>query len=324
VIVAEAKHAAVVLPMLRELDLRNFPKAKLIWQSFVSADLALPLVNGWRCLVLASDPTNASIQALKDAGFTDIGGASANLSAAEVAFAKSIGLKTWGYTADRRVEFAAASAAGFDFLFCDDPVYLAGTRPPLKYAPFPAGKFMPGHIGPGADGISTRGAFQTDGTWRSGTSASPVYQGSLMGFMCPIGGASLPPTYTIEAEFTIVAISAADRWPSIMLNAATDAQYDDSVGTRACHHVLIRANGLLDIFSKLDGAGSSLGQRYTGTALTLGTKYKVTITVTPTSITATLDNGATVTFNDARFRGGYFQLGSNGADVKWHSCIVTH
>lgn len=322
VLVVEAKHSAAIVPMLMELESRNFPKSKFIFQSFTPADFDKPIANGWRCLALSSDATNSFATYVKSIGVTDIAGTMTLFTEDKRQFAKSIGLSTWVYTAKKRSEVAASAA--HDYIFCDDPVYCTGSRTPMKFDTFQSGKFYPGHYGAESDGTMNRGVFQQDGTLRIGTSATSKFISAAMGGMCPIGGPNgVPSSYTIEAEFEFVATSSADRWIGVMLNAATDEQYYDTTPGKACHHVLARLNGYLDIFSKLDGQASALGQRYTGTALSLSTKYKITISVTPTGLMATLNNGATVTFNDSRFRGGYIQIGSSGADVKWYSLKIS-
>jgi len=324
VIVGESKTAEVVVPMLRELQMRSFPKSKFIWQSFSDSHLVIAKAAGYPCQKLETDPTIAGAQAAAAAGYEHYGGDYANWTQAEVSAAKALGLRAWAYTLHRRSDIDAMASLGIDYVFVNDPIHAIGLVN-VKSVPFSAGRFMPGHFGMyPTDPAVQRGQFNADGTWQIGTNASATYQGAMMGCLGPIGGAAgLPSSYTISVTFTIDSVFAATRWVGIALNMASDASFQDSAPDGACHHILFRQSGVLDVYSKLAGASAALGASQTGTALTLGTSYTATISVTPTGVSVTC-NGTTTTFNDARFRGGYVQIGSNGAVVRFSDVSVSY
>ncbi|RTL00419.1 MAG: glycerophosphodiester phosphodiesterase family protein, partial [Neisseriaceae bacterium] len=315
VLVPEAKSAEVVGPMLAVLAGRRFPAAKVIFQSFTEGWLAPAIAQGYRCILLATNPSETTIATAVAAGYWGVGGSDANLTSTEIALAKSLGLKTWSYTIDRRSEYDAAATAGIEYCFCDDPVYQQRSLRLLS-APLSARRFVPGYVASAAGGESPRGAFQADGTLLIGSTADTSYRGVSLGMLCPIGGALLPSSYTITATFALAAVSTSDQWFGLMFNAQSDTQFVDSAGAAACHQVVCRQSGNLDIYSKLDGVTAVRDVRVSGAALTLGTQYTLTITVTPTTITAALSSGTTAVSTDSRFRGGYVQIGARGATVK--------
>lgn len=321
VIWPEAKNAGAGAAIVAALARHNWPKNRAVVQSFTLSDLAPAIAAGYGA-ALGGNAAGQDWAALKAAGVTYYFAPS--WTAAQVTAAKGAGLVTVVYTLNRRRDWAAAKAAGVDMVFSDDPLWTSGVWAPLKRDTFWEQIWTPGmYAGKG----SNRGGFLGNGAWGYADETIVGYLGALQGWACPIKSDSNAATFTISATVNITAVNGGDtsRHADVLVCSNTDAPFADS-GVEcevSGYNILVRPSGFLQIYKQPIGGAATQIASVSGAALTLGTNYTLTITVTPTAVTAALSNGTTVSANDTTYRGGYFHFGRNGAAVKYGNVVVS-
>jgi hypothetical protein len=151
-------------------------------------------------------------------------------------------------------------------------------------------------------------------------------QSYLMGSMCPVG----PGSYRITFEFRWPdGLPMADQHAGMAFGAADDRPYRVRKASEvSAYHVVLRANGSLELFSRAAGTtdGTSLGAVLTAPPRP-GNWVRLQVEVLANSIRVLrLDEaGWSMEAEDASYRGGYFWLCKNYADgppVEFRSIVV--
>jgi glycerophosphoryl diester phosphodiesterase len=109
-----------------------------------------------------------------------------------------------------------------------------------------------------------------------------------------------------------------DRWShfSIAFAHADDSYYEHRSAQANGYHVILRANGQMAIYAHDPGQddGQLLGAPVKTPPLTAGQWTRVSLEVTPATITWSRDGLPAAGAGDARWRGGYVHVGRSGTD----------
>jgi hypothetical protein len=145
------------------------------------------------------------------------------------------------------------------------------------------------------------------------------YTGTTIGYACP---APSPTNHTISGKMTLRAADNDGSYFGVFICGPNDQEYvNDTANSPTGYHVLFRKNGTVQIFRR-DGVATGVSiVSQAGTALVIDTEYDWSITVTPTSVSATC-NAITATVDSATHRGGYVQVGRNGAAVDLRQILI--
>lgn len=321
VFLPEAKSTGSGLLICKIAKRFGIQSKQMIVQSFNLAELVAPAAYGYECLFLVfALSTITDWQALKDQKIKYVGyGNTESGNDARIASARSVGINVLRYTINRRTDVATESALGAIGVMTNDYLYLSRST-----------------------AIATRDTFTADGKWMSGMIANngnrgliyPGYvwgyetvwgfAGCLMGWACPLAS---PTNFTLSFTFKQESLNAGDitRWVSAFICADDDTEHKDiPTDEIQGYHILARANGQLNIYSKAKGGAASLIATSSGTAFTLGNFVTISIAVTPTTITVSRsDTAQTTTVTNATYRGGYFHIGLNGCSAKFKDIIIT-
>ncbi len=320
----EIKVEGAATGMLAELMRRNYPATKVVVQTTTASWAADILSAGYSCMIVKDSATTGDVAGYAAAGFDYLAMPLASWTADLVAACVTGGITSCAYTINRKVDYQTAVTLGIEYLFTDDPLYIANAAngvAPVKSGMFELGMWMPGTLGCFSDLATeaSRGVF-TDGGW--GYPYAAQYHGCIHGSLCPINGAENASSYTIAVNVRFDSVGDDTRWVGVHINEASDAPYKDAPPYLAGHHILLRRNGAVTIYRTTDGGVSaSLLQTVAGTPLTLGAIYALTVTVSPTAITATC-NGVTNAISNSDPRGGFFHLGRNGCAVVFSGLSV--
>lgn len=228
------------------------------------------------------------------------------------------GFKVIMYTVNRRWLRDDWLAVGVHGFFSDDPLYLSGSLPVRTSDQFTLQAWQPGMLEPTDSLGSNRGRFVSPDAWGF-TATTVAYRGILMGGMCPIKGQAAANDFTIYFKAKFNSASATDRWFSVFIadDSMKDRPYTDAgASTENGYHILLRKAGQMQIYSRVAGVGT---QRTNTATISIadGEEVSFKITVTPTAVSvsrldASGNEAYTSTYTDATFRGGYFQIASNG------------
>jgi len=292
-------------------------------QSFGSAELTDAVAAGYPACLLVSDLTSITPATVKATG-VDYVGANSGLDSVTVAACHAAGLKVGAWTYSRRSEWATLQAAGVDFVWSDHPEWTAGLTSPATTDPYSALRWWAGSI-PSTAG--DRGSFSSTNQWGLQSFTDATYRGCMQSWGCPVAAAGS--TYSISFDLAIDALNAGDtgRWSSVYLCGTNDGLFNDTSGGVSGvvgYHILIRANGGLNLYRVNSGAAVTLLSSATIAAPTLGTFYRYTVAVTPTTVSIVRSDvpGTVVSATDSNHRGGYFWFGRNGCTNRWRTVTV--
>ena len=229
------------------------------------------------------------------------------------------GRKIHVYTVNRRVDRDRYLALGVTGLVTDEPVYLAGDGPWRRTTdPFLSATYYHGQL----SGVLARGTFVGTGRLYLSDAGAKVF--ILQGWAGEI--AKKATTYQIACTFTIDAAGTnLTNWLAVFFAAPTDSAYtDNSVATENGYLVLLRLNGQMNLYKRVNGVVTLL-TTITGAAITTGSVVPMRIQVSPTAVTVTRDDVTVdnvVTSTDTTQRGGYFHFGRNDGGSAGLRCSV--
>lgn len=323
VFLPEAKNTGSGLLICKIAKRFGIQSKQMIVQSFNLDELVAPAAYGYECLFLVSAlSTITDWQALKDLKIKYVCyGNSESGNDARIAAAKSIGINVLRYTLNRRTDVATESALGAIGVMTDEYLYLSRSTAIATRDTFTAdGKWMSGMVA----NNSNRGSIYAGHVWGYATTVAAAYSGALMGWACPL---ATPTNFTLTFTAKHESLLSGDtsRWISAFICADDDTEHKDlSTDQVSGYHVLVRANGQMNIYSKAKGGAASLIATSSGTAFTIGNFVTFTVVVTPTTVSITRSDVAqTTTLTDSTYRGGYFHLGRNGCTAKFKDIIIT-
>lgn len=241
----------------------------------------------------------------------------------------SEGLKVGVYTINRRHEYDKFLSLGVTAFFTDDPLWITGKSKKLDRDNFDQQTFYHGQISPpkGSGGgygsnqtTGSRGVFS--GVGKFGWIKSDEERRrdfSLQGFAGELQ-ASFEITVGIFLEEKI-----ADRdWASVVFCTPID-YFDDDGEMSSGYNLLMRQNGMMQLYKKTDGVSQLLEEVSTPALTTSKVELKISITNNNISVERT-DNKANneiITVNDGTYRNGYLHLGRKGIGVSFGSIKIS-
>lgn len=221
------------------------------------------------------------------------------------------GVPIWVFPVHRRYEAQYFTTLGVEGLVAPSYGYLAGVIPPAKADDFAGGEL--------ASGMLTRSPYVNAFalSWDEAGVVSIPTPGRqafvTLGQFCPIEAAS----YRISFDVSFSPLPS-DKWQhmSISFGRADDRYYEHRLGDADGYHALLRANGSMGLFAHVEGdpIGQELTKSQQGTLMKSGVWARMTLDVTPDSLTWARDDGTTINAKDPQFRGGYFHIGSSATD----------
>ena len=323
IILPEAKNAgsgALIAAHAKRIGLK---RNQMIVLSFSLPELVAPARYGYDCLYLVSLLANVSNwQAIKDLGISFVGyGTNAAGDETAISNARAVGIGIIRYTVDRRAQFAYEVSLGCVGVISDEAEYLSRTTALATRDTFTAdGKWMSGMV----TNYFSRGLIYAGYVWGFETIPAVAYSGALMGWACPL---ATPTNFTLTFTAKHESLYSGDttRWISAFICADDDTEYKDlSTDQVSGYHIVIRANGQMNIYKKAKGAALIPLATSTSTAFTIGDFVTFSVVVTPTTVSVTRSDVAqTTTLTDSTYRGGYFHLGRNGCLAKFKDVIIT-
>jgi glycerophosphoryl diester phosphodiesterase len=257
----------------------------------------------------------------------------AQATTATINAAAAAGLRVLVFTVNRRSDLAKLPATGSVWgVISDDPWYVKTGQQMRTTDLFGAGTFYHGMVGI-TDAGDYRGLFQagTPSWWGLDASGSTAmannggYVSVMQGYLGP-----LPAAFTLDCD---VVIDASDYTTASLQIALTkdDTQYDDEAGQGTAaknngYNILVRANGVIDVYRVAGGTSTSIGT-VTTAAITTGTTQHLRIQMTATQLIVTRTNIATpnsVTATDSTYRGSlYPHFGVRDTKTRWANVTVS-
>jgi glycerophosphoryl diester phosphodiesterase len=332
-IIVHCNNAGSGAAAVAEIQRQELDQAVLI-MAWTEAELAAARAAGIPTCLLDADGIlpSQTYAGLVAAGTRYLGVDYAQATNATIQAAAAAGLRVIVYTVNRRGDFAKLPKDGSVWgVVSDDPWYVRGTGALRTTDLFAAQTWYHGMIGI-ADAGDYRGFFQQSGgvSWfgldTSGTAlaSNGGYCSCLQGYLGP-----LPTTFTLDLDYVIDVADYATASMQVTLTAS-DTQYDDdtagTVARQNGYNILIRSNGVIDVYKIAGGTPATLGTLTTA-AITAGTTQHLRVQMTGTQLIITRTNIAapnTLTINDSAYRTGlYPHLGVRDTKTRWANLTVT-
>lgn len=231
--------------------------------------------------------------------------------------------RLWAHSTPMHGDRDRLISLGVTGIVGDDPIYMAGLAPVTTSDPFIQQTFWHGaYTGTGGGSGADRGSFETPNAWGYADTAS--WRGLYQAWASPIAAAA--GTYTISLDVKLTAVTADTNWLAIYFGFSSDKPFTDGASDPGMNGwgILLRQRGDLDIYKYTDGVGTRVGDGAQPADFVIGTWSPVTISVTPTTITANRpDNAeASTVVNDSNYRGGHMWLGASGAAGRFRNITI--
>jgi glycerophosphoryl diester phosphodiesterase len=345
ILMCEAKHDAAYPAMVAMIEKYGLQKSVMIKAFWTSSRIAQAKAAGYKVYsYFGSDsdntPVNLGVVVAAGVDYLAISGYTATntvIAASQVtqAVAASPNMKIWAYPIHRRVDRDFFYANGAEGIIASNYGYLAGNTAITKRDAWESFALAPGELT--QDPTNTSWAL----TWIGDPGLGAVVQekqnitptGGSKRFFClgqcsPIAAAAS--TYTIDVDFQWVTIPTdTTQNITVAFGRADDSYYEHQLGKGNGYHAIIRPNRNVQLFTHVDGSTSGTQIGTTGVLMTANavaaTWYHAKITVTPTTITFTVNDGTdhVVTATDSTRRGGYFHLGCSQGEAAWRNLVIT-
>ncbi|MFI5808967.1 glycerophosphodiester phosphodiesterase [Streptomyces sp. NPDC051561] len=321
--------AAAVAEILRQ----ELEQSVLI-MAWTEAELAAARTAGIPSILLDVDGvlSGQTYAGLIAAGTKYLGVDHSQTTNATINAAAAAGLRVLVYTVNRRSAVAALPAGTVWGVISDDPWYARGVQSLRTTDLNAAGTFLHGMQGiadvPDYRGFYTLGSPSWWGLDASGTGQADIvtnggYVSCLHGYLGP-----LPSAFTVDYDYVLDASDYASASHQLTLTLG-DRQFDDNGGAAANpngYNILIRTNGVIDVYSVTGGTPTSIGTVATA-AITPGSAQHLRVQVTATQIIVTRTNITapnSVTVTNSTYRGGmYPHLGVRDTKTRWSAIAVT-
>lgn len=262
--------------------------------------------------------SDQSFTSLRSAGI-EFWGPSSGVTAASVSAAHAANVKVVPYTIDDPVLATALLSQGCDGYYSDDPWYATGLYSRKTSDPYGTRIPWPGWLEGGA-GSSIFSFMNTGGNELAFT--NPGATQSLTQRWAPDFMGSVTVTATIRYGYDF---SGTDRWGGFYVGTTPNGVYvEGNVPGENGYAVLLRKNGVIDIYKVTDGVSARAVPQFPTTALSAITP--IMLKMTPTNITLTrLDTGGSSTVADSSFRSSLMSLAliANGTDGAFSNVGVT-
>lgn len=267
-------------------------KHAVVIQSFQQSTCEAWAALGWQTMLLSTsdvaDPTALYAAGVRWVGYEFTGTGTAG-EVARITAAKAAGLKVATWVGQRRREVAAALAAGVDAPMTDRPS-LALATPTNRSVSFLPGVWPGDGTLPGTYSGGTDVAVSTSGLLLSGGAGE---RNAMIGECGPITAT----TFTVTVVFRFA--SAPAGWFSIAVAGPDDREHK---GTGAGgYHALLRATGVIDLYRSDGNSATKISTHAGAGALSSGVDYTLTLTVSPSQVTATVGANS-ASFADTTYR----------------------
>jgi glycerophosphoryl diester phosphodiesterase len=226
---------------------------------------------------------------------------------ADVTTVVATGIPVWAYSVSRQSDVARMRALGVVGFLLDEPLYGQNKHKVSTTDNWVAKTYDHGLI----DTLGTRPTFTGTNVLTFGGNN---LQYATVGSVSPIANAAS--TYHIDIDLGFSTLPTdTTRWVGVMFAASDDSFFNSTLNTPSGYHVILRANGNLQMF--IETANTQLGSTITTTALSAGAFAHLRIDVTPTSLTVTrTDSGGftPISSADATNRGAWLHIGKSSTD----------
>jgi len=345
ILLCEAKYDAAypaMVAMIAQYNLQNSVMIKAFW---TSSRIAQAKAAGYKVYsYFGSDsdntPTNlatvvaAGVDYLAIAGYTATNTVIAQSQVTQ-AVAASPGMKIWAYPIHRRVDRDFFYVNGAEGIIASNFGYLTRNVAITRKDSWQGFALAPGELT--QDPLNNSWAL----TWVGDPGGGAVVQekqnsNPLAGskrFFCvgqcsPLAAAAS--TYTIDVDFQWITVPT-DTTQNITLafGHSDDTYYEHQGGHGTGYHAIVRPNRNVQLFTHVDGTTTGTQIGTTGVLMTsnavAATWYHMKVTVTPTTVTFTVNDGAdhVVVATDNTRRGGYFHLGVTAGEAAWRNLVIT-
>lgn len=219
----------------------------------------------------------------------------------------------WVYPVWRRSDVERLKALGVQGFVTPDIGYLTGKTPVQRVDSWATGKLSSGELT--KDPYSERYGMR----WTRGDALTLDIAGSpafvLLGQLCPIADRQQSYRVGLDVCFDSLPTDRAS-YVGVAFGHENDSYYEPGSAKVPGYHAVLTARGDLRIHAHGVGAaeGPPLGRPVKTPPLTAGAWTRVSLEVTPDTITWSREGFAPVRVFDGRWRGGYLHVGRSGAD----------
>ncbi len=315
--IVEAKHNNAMPSIVNAVISQGVPKNRVILTSFTLSELQSAINAGYKTgLILSQLNSKDNWQAIYNQGVSYIIYQTTTEDEKNtVSSLKSIGFKIIKWTVSRRSRLKANQTINLDGIYVEDYPYLAHAEIPITLKDtWDTGRWMAGMIP-----SNSRGALFPQGQW--GYNETTLgYQGALQGWACPT-----MPFFTLSVDIKIDDVLQGDvsNWASLFISADDDSIFVDDAEKIQGYHLVIRLNGLMQIYKKDKNKKSVLVAQKQTTPLSLGQFVPIKVSVDQDKVVfKRTDSDESVITEDKDYRGGYFHLGRNGSAAKFRNLSV--
>lgn len=284
-------------------------QGSILWQATTLAEVADYKAAGYRVFFWwGASITSPSVASVVAAG-ADVLGIATTQPDADVSTLVATGLPVVVYTVSRRTERDKYLALGVQGFMSDEHIYQSRDTALATIDSWRYGVLGHGFI------VNATSPDMTKVTIASGavTLAQQTVLNAIPGEVCPIADAA--GSYVIDVDLGFGTLPASGG-SVIVLFGLPDDKNRSLVNAAAFPNgylLLLRATGVMSLYKLTDGSSSAtqIGSNATTAALTAGGFAHLTITVTPTQVTAArTDSAGTIgPVTDSTHRGGYIALG---------------
>ncbi|MDR1351484.1 MAG: hypothetical protein LBJ59_12060 [Zoogloeaceae bacterium] len=269
----EIKNTAAALPLVAELNRRNWPRDKIVITSFSAIALQAAIAAGYQAGLIGDVVNYTDFVDLKAQGIDYFDASMGSITPECVAAAHAAGVKITAWTLIRQVEADRMFAMGVDFVTTDDPLWVARATTPATRDPYALARRWQGYLESFSSGVRNRG-FENNGEfWESG----PEYSGILQSWGCPILD---PENWSLNFDVQI------DEWMNNTRHAdvtvlQSDAWWTDGPAenyTQLGFNVFERASGEICIY-RLGVGAVNLVATHQGAGFGRGEWQNYTLTV---------------------------------------------
>jgi hypothetical protein len=325
VIFIEDKQASNTDQLLDLLDTYEDSTSHFVWKQWAGANqYRAASKRGYRVWGYFSEDIIPRVEEL--ARRLDYLGVPTDSTDEDVARLVATGKPVIGWEVHRRSTRERMTALGVQGMMCSNVPYVMSDAARARSDQFESGLRAPGDLPwTTSRGVSYQPKF--DVLTSSLSIGQTGLQSYLMGSMCPIDATS----YTLSFEL---------QWPGELPEGFQHAgiafgQDDDRpyrvrvVGEVGGYHLVIRANGMLELFSREAGALEGIAVGMVRTAVVVAGEWmQFTVDVTPDRIRVSRTGRSTWQFEvpDTTYRGGYFSLCKNyrkGPPVRFRAVTIS-
>lgn len=232
------------------------------------------------------------------------------LTAKQIEAATATGIPIWVYPIHRRSEVSYFSALGVEGIVTPALGYVSGALQPQTRDAFGSRALAPG--------LTTRDPYSDwDAVgWDTADAVELIGHGArsiMLGDLCPVAAPDRPYQLDLEVKIAAGAMAATDGF-YVAFGCPDDLYHQRGVPG---YQLVLRGDGVLVLtVTGTDGKPRSLASSPASPAMTKGDWTRLSIRVSPDSITATRDGGVSLSASDQTLRGGYLHIGRTAGSAE--------